>query len=982
MFPCSTRVLFSALCLWLALVGAQGVETLRVGGPARTVDLRPWLGSAGTVVRVDVRLGTETKPVNILLFDETKPITVTNFLRYVNAGRYAGSFFHRSVPGFVVQGGGFFWDNTDKVVSVASFGAIQNEPGISNLRGTVAMAKLGGDPNSATNQWFVNLANNAANLDAQNGGFTVFGRVIGTGMDVMDEVAALPRYNAGSPFDSLPLKDFPGGTITRVYTVEMNATALPGHSAVPGDPELVTAALTGPMMRLDAAGSRTGTTAVAISATNTEGVFTQGSVDVEVLARSAGWRAEGAATFSYDPADKTGLAGDGAPAAWGTVTLTASEGRTFTLRNDGGTTLTGLSLVKHGANPADFVVTSGLGTTTLAAGASTSFTVAFAPSAAGSRSATLRVGSADVDAASFTLALSGTGHAVEAPVLSGVAQQSVEADATGMAVVPEWRGTTVTASDSLEIVTFTQTPAPGSVLALGRYPLVFRAVNSAGIETRAETTLDVRFSRPSTPRIAPASGAYGGAPVAGEGLPAGSVLSGFGTPAISDLRDMAARATITSGRVKTAAIYMEDGAGQSRVVARQGGASGVSGATFKSFKDPVLSPSGKIAFCAKLAGPARGGDEGLWSDLFGNLEPLLREGVAVPGLIFRLKSVTSATLTGDALLALVKLAPLPGVVAAGVSDTALVRVTGIAASTVLSRTGIGFEGSTIKRISVLQPAARSAGQGRWESAGKTLAKLTLADKRTVLVSIAADGTVTHLVQAGAADAAFSAPLTALGLPSAGGSGVAVLATKARVPGVSAVNDSALLFAPTATPFSTAVAEDAAAETARFSALSDPVANDRGSILFFSTLRGGMNPALFQTDGASEPEVVARQGSTAVDADGHSIPGVMWKNITSFALPDGAGAGAIFIAELSGSAVNSSNKLGLCAVDSTGLPRLLLRTGASVSLPNGTKTVKSFTALNALPGSFGARRSYNATGSVAVQATFTDKSQSLIRLDIP
>lgn len=156
-----------------------------------------------------VRFSSNVGDIDMELFDTETPLTVANFLFYVNAGRYNQSFIHRSVPGFVIQGGGFGLNGTS-VLPVTTIAAVQNEPGISNLRGTVAMAKLGSSPNSATSQWFINLEDNSQNLDAQNGGFTVFGRVVGNGMAVADRIAAFATYNAtaqlGEAFGALPLQ--------------------------------------------------------------------------------------------------------------------------------------------------------------------------------------------------------------------------------------------------------------------------------------------------------------------------------------------------------------------------------------------------------------------------------------------------------------------------------------------------------------------------------------------------------------------------------------------------------------------------------------------------------------------------------------------------------------------------------------------------------------------------------------------------------
>ncbi len=159
-----------------------------------------------------VSLNTNFGPIVIELFESETPGTVENFLNYVNDGDFDDSIFHRSVTDFVIQGGGYTttsttFSSTSQFTEVPADAAIANEPGISNVRGTVAMAKLSGDPDSATSQFFVNLSDDNTLLDSESyGAFTVFGQVLD--MTTVDEIAALPIDTGNaSPFAELPLSD-------------------------------------------------------------------------------------------------------------------------------------------------------------------------------------------------------------------------------------------------------------------------------------------------------------------------------------------------------------------------------------------------------------------------------------------------------------------------------------------------------------------------------------------------------------------------------------------------------------------------------------------------------------------------------------------------------------------------------------------------------------------------------------------------------
>lgn len=156
-----------------------------------------------------VQFQTVLGDIEVNLFDKATPETVKNFLSYVNARDYSNTIIHRSVPGFIIQGGGYMYSGALPLENVAERPAVINEPVYSNLRGTIAMAKLGSDPDSATSEWFFNLSDNSANLDVQNEGFTVFGQVANEeDMAIIDAIAALPRFNMGGAFNTLPLRDY------------------------------------------------------------------------------------------------------------------------------------------------------------------------------------------------------------------------------------------------------------------------------------------------------------------------------------------------------------------------------------------------------------------------------------------------------------------------------------------------------------------------------------------------------------------------------------------------------------------------------------------------------------------------------------------------------------------------------------------------------------------------------------------------------
>ena len=146
-----------------------------------------------------VKLATSLGDIVVELDAQKAPKSVANFLQYVKAGHYNGTVFHRVIESFMVQGGGMTADLTEKPTRAPI--PMEAGNGLSNLRGTLAMARTG-VPDSATAQFFINVVDNPR-LDSAGGGYAVFGKVV-DGMDIVDKIRAVPTGNQGQ-YQNVPV---------------------------------------------------------------------------------------------------------------------------------------------------------------------------------------------------------------------------------------------------------------------------------------------------------------------------------------------------------------------------------------------------------------------------------------------------------------------------------------------------------------------------------------------------------------------------------------------------------------------------------------------------------------------------------------------------------------------------------------------------------------------------------------------------------
>ena len=170
-------------------------------GSAALIANAPAFAQTSSATHPQVLLKTTDGDIKVELYPEQAPKTVANFLDYVKSGQYSGTIFHRVIKGFMIQGGGYTTSFAEKPTRAPI--PLESRNGLKNMAGTIAMARTG-DPNSATDQFFINTVDNAG-LDYPNpdgNGYAVFGKVV-SGMDVVKKIEATPTTTRG------PMSDVP-----------------------------------------------------------------------------------------------------------------------------------------------------------------------------------------------------------------------------------------------------------------------------------------------------------------------------------------------------------------------------------------------------------------------------------------------------------------------------------------------------------------------------------------------------------------------------------------------------------------------------------------------------------------------------------------------------------------------------------------------------------------------------------------------------
>lgn len=587
--------------------------------------------------------------------------------------------------------------------------------------------------------------------------------------------------------------------------------------------------------------------------------------------------------------------------------------------------------------------------------------------------------------------------------------------------MPESSGTAVSSGGKI-----TYTPDPDF---LGTTQFSYRIQDSAGGQSVGTLSLLVEEEHP----IVTVLGAKG-TPVPGAGepgssleaLPSGSTWAGFGVPSINADGQVA-----FLGKVKQAqpgslsAIFAGDPQTPALIVKQGDAAPGLpEGATFHIFKDPLFNAEGAVAFLAtaKKGGKNSASLEGIWSNAFsidGKLQLVAYKGAQPPGVPTgaRWKKFVSVAFTGREVVAVARMATGPGKVKSSDDMGVWAFSPEEAGSRLLLREGQEISMSRgsetvrkkVKAIAFLGTVSGAPGQGGALTTGRGsldsvpsfyAVKVTFPDRTQAVLyastrpsgetsgweeAFLATGDLhdKHLETSRLPDARFEK----FGIPSVtrGGAQIGFLVTLKTGAGGVTPQDSQGIYLDGVQVRAGGPA--VSADGALWKSFREPVFGNKSEYAFIGTLARSKGKVKQSNDTgiwwqpASGPmQLVAREG-----AQPPGVPeGARWAKFTSLALPGGQ-TGPLFVGAMVNQkkvGVTRESDIGLWAVDSTGLLRLLVREGDPVDLGGITKTLRSFTVLSAVSGSPGQVRSFNQQGEVVYHAYFTDSTQAVVKVRLP
>jgi cyclophilin family peptidyl-prolyl cis-trans isomerase len=393
-----------------------GDMNIAAGGAAGSINLANIFTNSYLDGDTIVQMQTSEGNIYLELFDSQAPATVQNFLSYVNSGEYNNTLFYRAISDFVIQtgadypvdpSGNNFTSATTGDTGVSNINTLNNSPTVQNeysdtrpnIEGTIAMAKLSTDPNSASTEWFINLGDNSENLDNQNSGFTVFGQVIGSGMTVAQTIGNLPTLSDyGDTGVDIPVLNYQGQSVEAD-----NLVLIPSESVVPAISYSVSSTNTGVVFpslngaNLSLAYGVGGSAQVTITATDVLGDTKTETFNVTVQPGAT-------PAISLSENNQAISSGQSTAVSFGSVTQgAANPSLAFTIANTGDSALNFSSVSLSGG----FKLLSPPASQSIAAGGSETFTVAMPTVTAGTFNGNITFTTNDPNNINFSVPISG-----------------------------------------------------------------------------------------------------------------------------------------------------------------------------------------------------------------------------------------------------------------------------------------------------------------------------------------------------------------------------------------------------------------------------------------------------------------------------------------------------------------------------------------------------------------------------------------------